>query len=109
MIAGPLIGFFGHGYFSSLGVIAAEMFPSSVRTTAQGFCYNVGRALSALAPVTVGALADGRGIGAALGVTSVFFVAGAAVMLLLPETRGIISREEDPSRDSAQRSPTARV
>lgn len=54
LIAGPLIGFFGHGYFSSLGVIAAEMFPPRVRNTAQGFSYNVGRALSALAPATVG-------------------------------------------------------
>ena len=109
MSAGPLIGFFGHGYFSSLGVIAAEMFPSSIRTTAQGFCYNAGRALSAFAPATVGALADRHGIGVALGVTSVFFVAGAAVMLLLPETRGITFPEEDPSVDSAQKSPTVRV
>jgi hypothetical protein len=38
--------------------------------------------------VTIGALADRYGIGAALGFTSVFFVAGAGLMLLLPETRG---------------------
>jgi MFS family permease len=81
---GPLIGFFGHGYFSSLGVIAAEMFPSWTRATAQGFSYNAGRALSAIAPATVGALADRYGIGAALAFTSAFFVAGAAVMLLMP-------------------------
>jgi len=85
---GPLVGFFGCGYFSVFGVMLAELFPSAVRATGQGFCYNVGRALSALAPVTVGALADRHGIGAALGVTSVFFAGGAALMLLLPETRG---------------------
>ena len=38
--------------------------------------------------MTVGALADRRGIGAALAFTSVFFVAGGLLMLLLPETRG---------------------
>ena len=43
---GPLVGFFGHGYFSALGAMAAELFPAAVRTTAQGFCYNVGRALA---------------------------------------------------------------
>ena len=59
-----------------------------MRTTAQGFCYNIGRALAALAPVTVGALADRNGIGAALAFTSIFFVAGGFLMLLLPETRG---------------------
>jgi MFS family permease len=84
LVAGPLMGFFGHGYFSALGVMAAEMFPPIARTTAQGLCYNTGRALSALAPATVGALADRYGMGAALGVTSIFFVCGAGVMLLLP-------------------------
>jgi MFS family permease len=88
MTVGPLVGFFGHGYFSVFGVVLAELFPSGVRATAQGLCYNVGRALSALAPVTVGALADDYGIGAALGFTSIFFVGGAGLMLLLPETRG---------------------
>ena len=85
---GPLVGFFGHGYFSALGAMAAELFPAAVRTTAQGFCYNFGRALAGLAPVTVGALADRHGIGAALAFTSVFFVAGGLLMLMLPETRG---------------------
>jgi len=84
---GPLVGFFGHGYFSVFGVVLAELFPAGVRATAQGLCYNVGRALSALAPVTVGALADRYGIGAALGFTSIFFAGGAGLMLLLPETR----------------------
>jgi len=84
MALGPVMGFFGHGYFSALGVIAAEMFPAFARTTAQGLCYNTGRALSALAPATVGALADRYGIGAALGTTSVFFAAGAMVMWWVP-------------------------
>ncbi len=81
---GPLIGFFGHGYFSSLGVIAAELFPPGSRATAQGFSYNAGRAISAVAPATVGALADRYGIGAALAFTSAFFVCGAGVMLAMP-------------------------
>jgi MFS family permease len=77
---GPLVGYFGHGYFSALGAMAADIFPADVRTLAQGFCYNIGRGLAGLAPVTVGALADRNGIGAALAFTAVFFVAGAAVM-----------------------------
>lgn len=85
---GPLVGFFGHGYFSVFGALLAELFPTSVRGTAQGLTYNVGRALSAAAPLTVGSLADKYGLGGALTFTSGFFLAGAAVMLLLPETRG---------------------
>jgi len=87
MLMGPLIGFFGHGYFSVFGAMLAELFPAAIRATAQGLCYNVGRAASALAPFTIGALADRFGIGTALALTSVFFAAGGALIFLLPETR----------------------
>ena len=88
MAMGPLVGFFGHGYFSVFGAMLAELFPSAIRATLQGLCYNVGRVASALAPVSIGALADRFGIGSALAFTSVFFVAGGALIFLLPETRG---------------------
>jgi MFS family permease len=85
---GPLVGYFGHGYFSVFGAMLAELFPAAIRGTAQGLCYNIGRAASALAPYAIGALADRHGIGPALALPSVFFLAGAALMLTLPETRG---------------------
>lgn len=87
-VLGPLIGFFGHGYFSVFGAMLAELFPTSLRASAQGFAYNAGRALSALAPYTIGALADEYGIGSALALTSAFFLAGAGLIFLLPETKG---------------------
>lgn len=87
---GPLLGFFGHGYFSVFGSLLAELFPTRVRATGQGLTYNVGRGLGAFGPYTIGALAqvEGVGIGLALGLTSAFFVAGAVLILLVPETRG---------------------
>lgn len=88
LLLGPLIGFFGHGYFSVFGAMLAELFPTSIRGTAQGLTYNAGRALSALAPFTIGALADQYGIGSALALTSAFFLAGAGLIFLLPETKG---------------------
>ena len=84
---GPLIGFFGHGYFSVFGAMLAELFPSHVRGTAQGLCYNLGRAASALAPAAIGAIAGHLGIGGALAATSAFFLAAGALMFSLPETR----------------------
>jgi nitrate/nitrite transporter NarK len=63
LVLGPLIGFFGHGYFSVFGAMLAELFPVSIRGTAQGLSYNVGRAASAMAPVAIGMLADRFGIG----------------------------------------------
>jgi MFS family permease len=89
MALGPLVGFFGHGYFSVFGALLAELFPVAIRATAQGLCYNIGRALGgAAAPFVIGAAADRYGIGSALALTSVFFVAGAVLMLMLKETRG---------------------
>jgi len=85
---GPVVGFAGHGYFSLFGAMLAELFPGRIRGTAQGLCYNLGRAVSALAPATIGALADRHGIGSALALTAMFFAASAAVVRLLPETRG---------------------
>ena len=92
MALGPLVGFLGHGYFSVFGAMLAELFPSGIRATAQGFCYNAGRAVSALAPFVVGALADRHGIGSALALTSAFFVVAGFLILLLPETRREVLR-----------------
>ena len=84
----PLIGFFGHGYFSVFGSLLAELFPSAIRATAQGLCYNAGRLVSAFSPWVIGAVADQQGIGPALAVTSLFFLAGTLVVFLLPESKG---------------------
>jgi MFS family permease len=88
LVTGPLLGFFSHGYFSVFGAMLSELFDTRVRATGQGFTYNVGRILGGLAPYTVGALALTRGIGPALALTSAFFIAGALMILTLPETRG---------------------
>ncbi len=84
---GPLIGFFGSGYFSLFGAVLAELYPTAIRGAGQGFAYNFGRGLSALAPYAVGAIADRSGLGTALALNSAFFLTGAALVYTLPETR----------------------
>ena len=88
MVLGPLIGFFGSGYFSVFGAFIAELFPTRARGAAVGFCYNTGRMLSAAAPTLVGALATTYGIGGALTFLAIAFAAGAVAIFFLPETRG---------------------
>ena len=78
-------------FYGWLPLYLPELFPTRVRAAGQGFCYNAGRALAGLAPVTVGALADRYGIGAALAFTSLFFLAGAAVMTRLTARPKMIS------------------
>jgi len=83
----PLIGFVGHGYWSALSPLLSELFPTAVRASGQGWGYNSGRLMGALAPYIIGALAalPGVGIVSALGVTSAFYVAAAAVMFAFPD------------------------
>jgi MFS family permease len=97
LLLGPLVAFFGTGYFSGFGAVTAEIFPTAVRATAQGVTYNVGRGLSALAPFTVGALAVRYGLGAAFSITSGAFVLAAILWIWIPETRGR-SLDGEPSR-----------
>jgi MFS family permease len=90
MLLGPVLGYFGHGYFSMFGSFVAELFPTAVRGTGQGTSYNVGRMAGAIAPFTIGALAGlpGIGIGLALGLTSAFFLLAAALVFTLPDRSG---------------------
>lgn len=88
LVLGPLVGFFGSGYFSLFGALLAELYPTAVRGAGQGLTYNAGRAVSALAPYAVGLLADRAGVGSALALSSAFFLMGALLILTLPETRG---------------------
>src|SRR5688572_4527674 len=85
---GPLVGYFAHGYFSLFGAMLAELFPTRIRASAQGFCYNFGRLVSAGAPYAIGAAATKHGLGPSIAGTAVFFALGAIVIWLLPETKG---------------------
>ena len=88
LILGPFIGFFGTGFYSGFGSIFSEIFPTRARGTAQGFCYNVGRGISAVAPPLIGFLVGAYGFATGLTTVSVFAVAAAMVVLTLPETKG---------------------
>ena len=90
LLLGPLLGYFGYGYFSMFGSFVAELYPLAVRATGQGTSYNIGRMAGAVAPYTIGVLATqpGVGIGLALSVTSAFFLLAAALIFTLPNRSG---------------------
>ena len=88
LVLGPFVAFFGTGFFSGFGAIASELFPTEIRATAMGLSYNVGRGISAAAPVVVGLLANRFGLGSAFFLQAGAFLAAALLALALPETRG---------------------
>jgi MFS family permease len=88
LVLGPFVAFFATGYFSGFGAVTAEIYPTAIRATAQGFTYNLGRIASAAAPFTVGTLAQSRGFDVALSITSVAFMVAAVLWFWIPETKG---------------------
>ena len=88
LLFGPVVAFFGTGFYSGFAPTFAELFPTQVRATAQGFIYNTGRATSALAPAAVGFLSQGNGVSSALAATAGFFaLAAVIVFFFVPETK----------------------
>jgi dipeptide/tripeptide permease len=100
-VLGPLTTFFGTGFFSGFGAVTAELYPTAVRATAQGFTYNVGRMASALAPFVVGSLAETHGFGVAFAVLAIALLLGAATWIGLPESRGWASAARPAGRAAA--------
>jgi MFS family permease len=92
LIVGALVGFFGTGFFSGSGLVGSEIFPTRVRARALGFTYNGARALSCIAPYTIGYVADklgpSRGLGWAFSICAAAFLLASLMASQLPETRG---------------------
>jgi len=88
MVLGALVAFFGTGFFSSSGIIASELFPTSVRARALGFTYNGARAMSSIAPFVIGRIGEKHGLDAAFYLCGVMFLFSGLVATIIPETRG---------------------
>jgi MFS family permease len=88
LVLGPFVAFFGTGYFTGFGAVTAEIYPTTIRATAQGFTYNIGRVASAVAPFTVGSLAQTRGFAVAFSTAAVAFLLAASAWIWIPETKG---------------------
>ena len=52
----PLLGFCTCGIFGVIIVYLPELYPTRLRTTGTGFCYNIARYLTAVAPLALGKL-----------------------------------------------------
>jgi len=83
-----LIGLTVFGVFGAFTYYLPELFPTRLRATGAGFCYNIGRVLAAAGPFLVGAAAA-RGV----ALQAIFYVGFVPVagLLLSPfyiETRG---------------------
>jgi MFS family permease len=88
MVLGTVVAFFGTGMFSGSGIIGSEIFPTGVRARALGFTYNGARAMSSIAPVAIGWVAQMKGLSWAFYLCAAAYLLAALMTTQLPETKG---------------------
>jgi len=90
LFLGFILGTLQSGTAAGTGAYLAELFPTRIRATAQGFTGNAGRAIGAVMPAMVGLISNKIQLAAAMGLCAVasYFVVVLAAFLL-PETRGV--------------------
>lgn len=95
MLALPVFGFLTLGMHAGYAVYFPELFPTRLRGTGAGFCFNFGRILAApilfirglmRSPVTDGGF--GLSLENAASILSALFLVGIVLLIFAPETKG---------------------
>ncbi len=85
----PLFGFFAQGLHAGYAVYFPELFPTHLRATGAGFCFNTGRILAAPVLIWLSAwMKTALPLPVAISVLAGFFPLGLIFLRFLPETKG---------------------
>ena len=85
----PLLGFFNNGIFGGFPIYLPELYPTRLRATGAGFCFNIGRVLAASGPFVTGYLiAALGGFGLAASMVALIYLVGLLILPFAPETKG---------------------
>jgi MFS family permease len=84
VLLGPCLAFVATGYYSGFAAVTAETYPDAIRSTGQGFTYNLGRLASAAAPYVAGMLAQRHGFATAFHLDAAAFLLAAMLWFWIP-------------------------
>jgi hypothetical protein len=84
----PMMGFAQLAVFAGYSIYFPELFPTRLRGTGVGFCYNTVRYLAAPAPILLGYLATLMSFRSAAILMSTVYLLGIAALWWAPETKG---------------------
>lgn len=84
----PFFGFFTLGLHSGFAIYFPELFPSRLRATGSGICFNGGRLAAAPMLWLSGDLKTRLSLPVAVTAVATLFVLGLVLLLFLPETKG---------------------
>lgn len=96
MFWAPILGFCATAPFAAFCVYFPELFPTRLRATGVGLCYNVARYLAAAAPIALGGLAaqfdnpldKSAGLRVAASIVACIYAVGLVALAFAPETKG---------------------
>jgi len=80
---GPILGLF-FAYTGPFGAYFPTLYPTRLRALGAGFCFDVGRAIAALAPFVLGSLAMVAGLSVSIALCALAFLLAALVVSLMP-------------------------
>ncbi len=88
----PIFGFLTLGMHAGYAIYFPELFPTRLRGTGGGFCFNGGRLLAASIIFVNAWMRDEKGLGLSLEnsatVLSLLFLLGLVLLIFAPETKG---------------------
>jgi MFS family permease len=84
----PLMGFAQLSIFAGYSIYFPELFPTRLRGTGVGFCYNTVRYLAAPAPILFGYLATVMSFRTAAILMATVYLVGMVALIWAPETKG---------------------
>jgi len=84
----PMMGFAQLAVFAGYSIYFPELFPTRLRGTGVGFCYNTVRYLAAPAPTVMGYLASMMSFRSAAVLMSTVYLVGVIALIWAPETKG---------------------
>jgi MFS family permease len=101
---GPAYAFF-MAFVGLMGSYYGELYPTRIRTTGSGFCFNVGRGFSALAPLVLGGLATHYSLQTSILLCAIPFLVAGIAAAFLPATerpaKGVGTVEQKVSAGAA--------
>jgi MFS family permease len=85
----PFLGFFTMGIYAAFPIYLPELYPTHLRSTGAGFCFNIGRVISAFGPLITGTVVLYTGsFEYAITSLSTVYLLGPITLLWARETRG---------------------
>lgn len=85
----PVLGFFSNGIFAGFPIYLPELYPTRLRATGSGFCFNAGRILASAGPFLTGLLVAALGgFGRAASAIALVYLLGLLILVFAPETKG---------------------